>query len=162
MIAQIIILDAVQERLKLIRKSFGYTMDVYSIERASLKPFMEDDLPAINYWSTGDVQINKGMGWVDRQMSVVIECYSRTRDRPFTDVVFELANDIAICMMRSPVSPRVTDDPDMTLGGLVRSSQLAEIIPQVGEGQAPWCGAAVNYELIYRVASNDLSTLIPN
>lgn len=161
MIPQIEILDAIADRLAIIKKVNGYYTDVVSIKRATMKPLTDDDLPAINYWASTDDQLAKGHGWVDRQLSVVIEFYQRTRDRAFTDVVFELASDVAIAMIRDPDNPLATDDPDLTLGGLVRSSQLNGITPQIGEGQAPWCGAVLNYSLIYRVSATNPLTLIP-
>jgi hypothetical protein len=160
MTVQLSILNAVESRLKLIKTTNGYSSTVNRVKRATLKPFIEDDLPAINYWPESDEQITKGHGWVDRSFSIVIEYYDRTRDRNFTDLAFEMANDVAIAMLRSPTSPLVNSDPDLTLGGLVRSSQLTTITPQIGEGQSPWCAVVLNYSLEYRVSSSNPLTLI--
>lgn len=155
------ILDAVGARLALITVARGYHCDVRKIRRATLKPFVDEDLPAINYWPGADAQVAKGHGWVDRDLSVAIEIYDRTRDRIFTDVAMELAMDVAVSLLRSPSSPLVADEPDLTFGGLVRSAQLVTITPQIGEGQAPWCGALVSYSLSYRVSASNPLTIIP-
>lgn len=155
------ILDAIAARLALMSVANGYLRSVQKIERATLTPFKTDDLPACNYWPGVDVQTGKGAGWVDRELTVVIEYYTRTRDLPFTDVAFELALDVGMALLRAPSAPLPDDNPDMTLGSLVRSMQLQTITPQIGEGQTPWCGAAMSYSIGYRVAANDPSLLIP-
>lgn len=157
---QKIILDAVENRLKLIKTVNGYSTNVNRIKRATLKPFADDEIPAINYWPESDQQVLKGHGWVDRSLAVVVECYDRTRDRVFTDLAFEMANDIAIALMRSPTNPEVSDQPDLTLGDLIRSSQLLTVTPQIGEGQMPWCGVVLNYSFEYRVSSSNPLTMV--
>jgi len=154
------ILDAVEARLGLITAAHGYHTTMGRIRRSTLKPFIEEDLPAVNYWPGVDAQVLKGAGWVDRELNVVLEYYDKTRDRPFADVALELAGDIAVAMVRSPLNPNVSDDPDLTLGGLVRSSQLLTITPQVGDGQSPWCGALVTYTFVYRTTASNPLTLI--
>ena len=155
------ILDAVEARLKLMTVARGYSFDVQRVRRATLKPFVEEDLPAANYWPGADSIIGRGAGWVDRELNLVVEYYTKTRDRPFTDVAFELALDVGVALLRSPAAPLVTNNPDMTLGGLIRSSQLQNITPQIGEGAVPWCGAAMSYSLSYRVSASDPFTLVP-
>lgn len=159
-IAQKLILDAVENRLKIIKTVNGYSTNFLRIKRATLKPFIDDDLPAINYWPQEDNQVVKGHGWVDRSLSIVIECYDRTRDRIFTDLAFEMASDVAIAMVRSPSYPNVSANPDLTMGDLVKSSQLLNVTPQIGEGQSPWCGVVLNYTLGYRVSANNPSTIL--
>lgn len=155
------ILDAIGERLALMSVARGYSSTIQKLRRATLKPFTEEDLPACNYWPGADTQIARGAGWVDRELSVVIEYYTKTRDRAFTDIAYELATDVAVAMLRSPASPLVSDTPDMTLGGLVRSAQMQVATPQIGEGQLPWCGVAMSYSLSYRVSASDPFTLVP-
>jgi hypothetical protein len=160
-IPQLVILNAVQSRLALIKVSNGYSCNVSKVKRATLKPFGEDDLPMINYWPEVDDQVLKGHGWVDRSLSIVIEFYDRTRDRVFTDVALELANDVAVAMLRSPTAPLVSSNPDINMGGLIRSSQLLTMTPQIGEGQSPWCGVVLNYTLEYRVSASNPLVMLP-
>ena len=154
------ILDALGARLALITVANGYHNDIRRIRRATLKPFTDDDLPAANYWPGIDAQVDKGHGWVDRELNVTIEFYDRTRDRVFTDVAMELAADVAVALLRAPANPAVSDDPDMTFGGLVRSSQLLTVTPQIGEGQNPWCGALISYNFTYRTSASNPLTII--
>lgn len=155
------ILDAVEERLKLMTEANGYSFTIQKYTRATLKPFNEEDLPAANYWPGVDSLITRGAGWVERELVLVVEYYTKTRDRTFTDVSYELALDVGVALARSPAAPRPTDEPDLKLGGLIRSAQMQTATPQIGEGQAPWCGVAMSYSLSYRVSASDPSTLVP-
>lgn len=157
---QVSILDAVENRLKSIKTANGYNTTANRIRRATLTPFREDDLPAINYWPGLDRRLSQGAGWVERELLLAVEYYDRTRDRPFSDVALELASDIALAMIRAPASPLPADQPEFTLGGLVRSTQLVTATPQIGEGQAPWCGVAIEYALAYRVSASNPFVLV--
>jgi hypothetical protein len=159
-VPQLQIIDAIEDRLKLIKTSNEHTFTVSRVKRATLKPFIDDDLPAINYWPEGDQQIEKKYNWVDRTLSVVIECYDRTRDKVFTDVAFELSSAVMTTLLRSVADPKVSDDPDPTLGGLIKSIEFVTITPQIGEGQTPWCGVILNCAFNYRVAANNPMTII--
>jgi hypothetical protein len=158
---QIQILDAVKDRLLEIKLDNGYSEALAKLDRARLIPFKGDDFPAINYWISDDTRVAAGHGWVDRQATMVLEYYSKTRDEPFTDVAFALAGAATVALLRAPTAPAVTDDPDLTLGGLVRSIQLQSITPQIGQGQSPWCGVVLTYNLGYRVSASNPLTLVP-
>lgn len=157
---QDVILDAIEARLRLITLVNGYSTAVQKVQRATLKPFIDGDLPAINYWPGADVRVAAGHGFVERSLTIAIEYYTLTRDRVFTDVAFELAMDVAVALLRSPLLPLVSDQPDLTLGGVVRSAQLQTITPQIGQGQTPWCGAVLSYDLIYRVSASNPTTFV--
>jgi hypothetical protein len=157
---QVSILAAVEARLKSIKTANGYTTTAGRIKRATLTPFREDDLPALNYWPGTDRRLSQGAGWVERELLVAIEYYDRTRDRPFSDVAYELAADVGIAMLRAPAAPLTSDQPEFTLGGLVRSTQLLTATPQIGEGQSPWCGIALEYAFAYRVSASNPTVLV--
>lgn len=154
------LLDAIALRLPNISKARGYYTDVGKIKRATLKPFQDQDLPALNYWPGTDNVVARGAGWVERLLPLVVEYYDRTRDRPFSDVVFELAQDVVVAVQRDPDFPAVSDNPEFTLGGLCRSVQLVSVVPQVGEGQAPFCGALLTFDLVYRVKAGDPTSFV--
>lgn len=157
---QTLILDEIGLRLANISVANGYSSTPNVIKRASVEPFKGDDLPAINYWPGADTLLNKGHGWVERELTVAIEIYDRTRDEVFSDIAFELATDVAIALLRATTAPTVAAAPELTLGGLVRSSQLQSVTPQIGQGQTPWCGAALSYQLVYRVSASNPSTIV--
>ena len=157
---QLQIINAIENRLKLINVSNEYSYTVGRVKRATLKPFTDADLPAINFWPDGDQQIEKKYNWVDRSLSVVIECYEKTRDKAFTDVAFELSSAVMVALLRSVDDPKVSDNPNLTLGGLVKSIEFVSITPQIGEGQTPWCGVVLNCNFNYRVAADNPMMII--
>jgi hypothetical protein len=124
-------------------------------------PFRDFDLPAVNYWADQDVLAKSGAGWEERELSVLIDARSKTRDRPFVDVVFEVADDLWTALWRDPASPAVIDIPSPALGGLVKHLSLDSITPAIGEGQAPFCGALLRVAVRYRVRPGQPVFLIP-
>lgn len=148
--AQTQILDAIAARLALIATANGYATTAGKIERARLGPFRSGDLPAINYWPGEDVRSAAGAGWEERQVTVFLEYYERTRDRPFSDVAAELAGDVWVALWRSAAAPAVSDSPTQALGGLVSAMVLERVTPALGEGQAPYCAALLEVVITYR------------
>lgn len=148
------IMDVVEARLANITTANGYYTDVGKIKRAGLTAFKPGDLPAINLWAGPDNivdQVSKGHGWQERQLDLFVEYHDKTRDRPFSNVVYELGMDIVISVMRSVASPTVADNPDISLGGIVTTIKPITMLPELGEGQAPWCGCLVTFAVFYKV-----------
>lgn len=154
------ILDRLEERLSLLTVANGYDFTLVKIKRATLENFKGDDLPAVNFWTMADERVQGGAGWVERQLTVAVEVYGRTRDEPFVDAAMRHAFNVALAVMRSPDAPTPADNPDLTLGGMVRTVQLGSITPQVGQGQEPWFGSLVTFSLVYRVSSSNPLLLV--
>jgi len=154
------ILDEIGTRLSLITTANGYLRAVAKLERARLTPFKNGDLPAINYYSTADSFVDKGHTFDKRSLSVAIESYDLTRDAIFDDVAQQLAADVTISINRSSASPAVTDDPSISLGGIVEQVTVTSITPAIGDGQKPYCGAVIFLEIVYKVKKLDPFTLI--
>lgn len=148
------ILDDVEARLGSIRTSNGYARTIGRITRGTLTPFVDGDLPAINYWPGEDRVVGRGAGFVSREMLLTVEAFDLTRDRPFPDVVFEIARDVTVALHRATDAPTTDDVPEQAFGGLITSLQLTNTVPQIGGGQAPWCGALLTYAVAYK-CSND-------
>lgn len=147
---QTLILDEVEARLASIKTANGYTRTVTKPKRATMMPFQDTDLPGVNFWPGEDRITGRGAGFVLREMALFVECYDLTRDRPFPDVAFEIARDITIALHRTLAAPAVTDNPEQSFGGLITSLQLTSTTPQIGTGQAPWCGALMTYSVAYK------------
>lgn len=142
------ILDLIETRLKQISKDNGFFTDDVRVVRASLTPFGGKDLPAINYWSTGD-QLIEATGYVElRELELMVEFYDRHRDMTLTDKANQLAADARVALSREPGQPEKVSPK---LGGTVESLAVRSAIPAIGEGQSPYCGSVLTVAIRYRV-----------
>ena len=126
------ILDLVKSRLDNITEINGYSSTVEKIERAKLEPFMNQEMPAINYYYVTDEfekQIYAGVS--DRIVVVVIEYYDTTRDKVFSDLSSSLSSDVEIALFRDTLAPLVTDGVSDRLGGKVRKLDIESIVPAI-------------------------------
>jgi len=155
------ILHAIGDRLSNIKEDNGYYTTAIVIDRARLKPFSGDDIPAINYWAGSDNLVASGGNWEEREVEVAVEYHAKTYDRPFSDVAMELASDINIAVNRSVEHPSVSDNPSRRLGNLISGLNVTSIVPAIGEGASPYCGALVTFVCKYRVSMTDPFNLIP-
>lgn len=155
------ILDLMGARFLNISKVNGYFNDLKKLDRARLTPFKNPEMPGLNYYITGDtldVPMNTGVN--QRVMSVAVEFYTTTRDRPFSDVANELATDAIIALNRDPAAPTVADQDSTRLGKKVVKFETDTFTPAIGEGQTPYCGAVLIFIVTYRVSRQDPFTLI--
>jgi hypothetical protein len=148
------ILDKIDQRLRMMTVARGYSQDLGNIYRAKLTPFKNGDLPALNYWATGLISERK-FGKESHELSLNIEYYSRTYDKPFTDVAFDLAADVQVMINRAYTSPLVADTPSMALGGFVDDLFITSINPVIGEGEKPFCGVLLNITIKYQTDLNN-------
>lgn len=160
MIIQLTILDEIEARFTNMTELNGYSENVGKIKRARLKPFKIGDLPALNYWPTSDVVIEKTGNKETHELGVTIEMHTLTRDEPFTDVSFKKGADIVTALFRSTTSPLVSDLPSYALGGLVNSVLVTGVTPTIGEGQSPWCGVLVDAVIQYNTNLGDVFNII--
>jgi len=144
------ILTEIGLRLANITTANGYHNTVKAVSRGRLKPFKGYDLPAINYWSTGFQNERTVYDDDNRSLSVFVEIHSLTRDDDFLDVVNELASDVVTAIVRKDSAPKVSDTPDYELTDTVSDIALRSVSYEIGEGQAPWCGALIEFEIRYR------------
>lgn len=159
--AQLTILDEVKARLGNISIANGYRFDIEpsSIVRANLTPFVNGDLPAINYWPSIDAIVEKTSGKEARSFDVTVEIYDVTRDEPFTDLAIKHGNDVVTALFRATDAPLVSDNPSYALGGLVSGLTVNSITPMIGEGQSPWFGAVLSLTINYNITTGDFSTI---
>lgn len=145
------ILNLFELRLKNISKANGYFSNIHakSILRASLKTFEGYDLPAINYWPDELKNTTNEYGSDTRTFGILVEFYSMTRDRPFTDVCNELAFDLMTAVHRSESSPKVSDLVSLDLDGEVESLDFSGYTYQLKTGQAPWCGILASFTVTF-------------
>lgn len=142
------ILDLIETRLKQISTKNGLFTDDVRVERASLTPFAGKDLPAINYWSTGD-QLIASTGYVElRELEVLVEFYDRHREMSLTDKANLLAADARVALSKDLGQPERVSPK---LGGAVESLIVRSAIPAIGEGQSPYCGSVLTLAVRYRV-----------
>ena len=151
------ILDEIENRLKaLLLVANGYSFVFKKIKRASLTPWQNDDMPAINFWPTGVTSTLNAYNQDDRELSISVEAYTRTRDLPFTDVCDLLACDVITALNRAILFPKLSDNASMDLGGIVDSFNLESYNYSLGEGQAPFCGVLITFVAKYTTITNNL------
>lgn len=160
--AQLTILDEVHARIANITTANEYDIQLASgaIKRAKLTPFVNGDLPAVNYWPGSDILDFKTGQMETRQLSLVVEVYAITRDEPFTDVGIKIGNQVVTALFRSTDSPAVSSIPSPSLGGLVEELTINSLTPVIGEGQSPWCGAVLDISIRYNIEVGNFSTIV--
>ena len=146
------ILTEIGTRLNNITQANGYHNTVKKVSRAKLTPFKGHDLPAVNYWSTGISNERTVYDDDNRELSVYIEIHDLTRDNPFVDVANLLASDVVTAIARADSAPKVSDSADYDLTESVSDMVLGSINYEIGEGQAPWCGALIELTVKYQCA----------
>lgn len=144
------ILDAIGARLSNIKTGNGYFTTLQKKTRAKTGPFQDGDLPACNYWPSGDELTEPGAGWEERRITVFVEYYVLNRDDPFTDVAAELEADVWVALWRDPTAPKLTDTPSPRLGNLVSGMRMVNSVPAIGEGQKPFCAALLELSITYK------------
>lgn len=151
-----LILDMVEARLGNIRAERGYHTSPKKIDRARLKPFQGYDLPAINLWVTNLNVTSRQYRRDKRMVSLFVEMHDMTRDNPFTSVAEKMAADIVHGLNRDITAPLLSDPVSRDLGGKVTSFDFKGYDYEIGEGQAPWCGVLVRFEISYQSDNTDM------
>lgn len=151
------ILDEVEARLGNITTGNGYNITVKRIARGKLTPFKGHDLPAVNFWPV-NVSNGRNYGKDVRELSFFVEIHSKTRDDPFSTIAEKLAADVVVALNRSTLAPKVSDAESIDLGGTVSDLAFNGFDYEIGEGQAPFCGALVGFTVLYSTDINNMST----
>ena len=149
------ILDEVHRRLGKIRKVFGYSVDLKSVERGRMKAWKGYDLPAINYWPEEYTNAGQEYGTDRRGVTLLVEIHDQTRDEPFPDVADLLAADVVTALLRTEAAPHVSDAPDYELGGILAALDW-QGYDYLIDGNNAWCGALVRFRAEWIVDAWDL------
>lgn len=155
------IMTEVGARLANISTSNGYSVTVKTPKRAMLTPFKSQDLPGVNYWSTGMSSATQAHGRDIRSIPIIVEAHTKTweKAKPFDAVAAALAADIVTALNRSTTSPAVTDTVSPKLGGTITQFRFEKYDNIIGEGQAPWVGVLVSFSAQFLAVNHDMSTL---
>ena len=151
------ILDLIAARLALITTTNEYNYTITNIERAKLTPFKSEDLPAINYWSTGLENTRKSYTKDERSIPFYIEAHTKTHDEVFTDVASKLAADIITALNRKTTAPKVSDTINPDLDGKVSDILFNGYDHEIGGGQKPWCGVLISFTVKYKTSTFNMT-----
>ena len=143
------IMNEVEARLKNIRTGNGYNNQFRRIERARMTVFKGHDLPAANYYHANVSSEKTPYGHESKTMTLIVEAHSKTRDEPFIDIADSLAADIVTGLFRSTSAPATSDNVDISFGGTIRDIRYLSHDPFIGQGQEPFCGTLVQFEVRY-------------
>ena len=149
-------LDEIDLRLKQITKENEYTDTIITVERAQLKPFKGYDLPAVNYWPTSVSNAVKDYDYDSREINLIVEAHTKTRDEPFTDVCDRLAADIITGLNRATKAPKVSDEKSLDLGDLVEGFNNLGYDYQIGQGQDPFCGIIMTFSVKFSTSITNM------
>ena len=152
------ILDLIATRLALITTTNEYNYTITKIERARLEPFISDDLPAINYWSTGLENTRDDYGDDQRAIPFYVEAHTKTHDEVFIDVASKLAADIVTAINRTTAAPKVSDAINTDLNGVVSDLILNGYDHEIGKGQSPGCGVLLSFTIKYNTPVFNMTT----
>lgn len=157
------ILQLVNDRLKLITTANEYNYDIVSLYRSEIGSLTKVELPAINYWTTGITKSERFKTPMVESfaMSLFLDAYIYVRERPFVDVAGELSADVITSIYRSPVAPKVSDKPDLNLGGFAAGVDLIASSYEVSkEGRTPFCAVLVQFDIHYTTYKGDVYNTI--
>ena len=141
------ILDEIDARLKKIVIADGSSNTIVTVKRARLEPFKGHDLPAVNYWPTQMSNAMNQYGNDTRELMLVVEAHTKTRDEPFVDVCDRLAADIVTVLNRKTTASKVSDPLSADLGGIVDNFTCTNYVYQIGQGQDPFCGIILTFAI---------------
>lgn len=152
------ILDEIEARLGNITTANEYNVTAKKIVRGQLTPFKGYDLPSINFWPTNLTNTSELYGSDIRDLTLFIEIHNKTHDDPFSTVAEKLAADIVVALNRATSAPKVSDSESLDFGGTISNLIFNGYDYEIGEGQAPWCGALLNFTIRYRADLFNMST----
>ena len=152
------ILTEIETRLNNITTTNGYNYTVNKVELSRLEAFKGYDLPAIRFFPTAVTNERAAYDNDKRTLSISIYFYELTRDEAFTDVADKLAWDVVNALHRKDTHPKISDDPDYCLTGTVSDIVFQGYDYMIGEGQKPFCGTIVNFDIIFFTDVNDMSS----
>lgn len=149
-------LDEIEARLGNITETNEYNLPLRTIRRARLKPFKTQHMPAANFWPSTLTNVVDRYGQDGRTLGITVEAHTLTRDHPFTDIADLLAADIVTALNRATTAPKPADNPSYDLGGLVEDFVLSGYDYSIGEGQTPWCGVVISFEIRFSIEINKM------
>lgn len=156
------IFDLIGARLLNIKQSNGYFNNADSIKREKISNFKSGDIPILFYWGENDSRVDSEFGYEKRNLAVGAAFFIRTNDNSFTDTAYEAAADIKTALNRAITAPKVSDAASINLAGSINSLSIDDIIPVVGEGQAPFCGVLLTINVEYFANTFDSFTILSN
>jgi len=142
-----VILDEINTRLLRVA-------GIAKVTRARLTPFKDGDLPAVNYWINSDLIGTSQHGADNHTVTLSIEAYDKTHDRPFVDVAMELHAGLV-----DSLNKEIGGAYSPNLGGIIQALSVTDFTPIIGEGQRPWCGALLTCQVKYQTPVNQTTLL---
>lgn len=158
--ADTLILDEVEARLANIITANEYNYTMRTIKRGKTTPFKGFDLPACSLYHGSIKSVKTPYGNEVKTMALIVEVHSKTHDDSFIDVADALAADVVVALYRATSAPTVTDPVSIALGGLVQKIQYTGNDPFTGQGEEPFCGTLVKFEVVYETAVGDMENIV--
>lgn len=155
--AETTVIDVLEERLSNnIKKFNGYPIEFKKVTRGQIGGLRSREYPAINFWPVRHAVETTDYGEDRHYLHVLVDARTLTRDESFADLAAQLISSVYTAITRTISSPRTTDLIDHRLGGLAEEVNLYDTGYQIGKGESPWCGAALEIQVIYVSPLGDL------
>jgi hypothetical protein len=149
------IMAVIGERLAVIRTASGYNTDAgVTITYGRLESPTPDEVPCINYWD-GNAKPALDWGPDSRAVTVTVEGYNQIGDGVLPTIANRMLADIETAILQDVL----TGDVDPWVADLIQRIEFVESVPLLLPGAPALGGVVVEYELIYRQALGDPSSL---
>jgi hypothetical protein len=158
--AETTVLDLIDSRLKNnISVANGYSFSFKKVTRAKIGGFKTHEYPVVNYWPARHSVRTNEYGQDSHTLVIIMDARILTRDGNFADRAAILIAEVFTGVMRTETDPTIADAVDLGLGGTVEEILLSDAGYQIGSGDSPWCGAAIEIEIKYTSPLGDLFTI---
>lgn len=158
--AETTVLDVIESRIRNnVTVVNGYTEAFKKITRSKIGGFKTHEYPLVNYWPSRHSVSQNEYGQDEHSLIIIIDARILTRDDAFADRAAILISEVFTAITRKESAPRIIDDVDFGLDDLVEEVLLSDAGYQIGAGDSPWCGAAIEIEVKYTSPAGDMFTI---
>lgn len=154
------ILNEVDSRANNITIANGYKTSMAKKEASKLTAFVGGDWPQFSYWIVSKAKEEFAYDIDKNNLSIIVGYFDKTRDRPFSEMASNLEADAVVAMNRATTAPALSDNASPDLGGLVSEFTHEDTEYIIGEGEIPWGGALLAFDVEYFSPKDDPYTII--
>lgn len=152
--------EEIHARLGNISIANEYSVDIVTIKKAKIDPFVDDDLPAINFWKTDDLAESKKYTRQQRTLRMGFEYYTLSNDDDIDTISDSFMRDIFIAMYRAPNAPKVSDDPLPMFASKSFVTNFDVMRPLISQGSTPRLGVFIVMSFTYTINNLEPDILI--
>ena len=158
--AETTILDIIEDRLRNnISVANGYSEPFRKVTRGQIGGFKSHEYPVVNFWPVRHNISQNEYGLDEHELNILMDARVISREGNFPDKAATLIAETYAGIVRTTSNPQIDDDIDATLDSTVEEVLLVDAGYQIGAGDSPWCGAAIEIQVRYTSPPGDLFTI---